>query len=103
MSVASLPFSGAPQGPKSRSIRNHEYVTLKVYVSDHRQASNELKVLTHLETIGKSHPGSKLVRTARDAFTLCGETGIHQCLIHEPLAFTLSDLRELCGGKLPED
>lgn len=29
--------------------------------------------------------------------------GYHRCLIHDPLSLTLSDIRKLCGGKLPEE
>ncbi|KAF2189938.1 kinase-like protein [Zopfia rhizophila CBS 207.26] len=84
-----------------RDLKEREYVTLKIYISEHRQARNELNVFTHIRAIKTSHPGLKLIRTLRDAFELPGKLGAHQCLTHKPLGLTLSDLRKQCGGKLP--
>ncbi|KFZ09042.1 hypothetical protein V502_08986 [Pseudogymnoascus sp. VKM F-4520 (FW-2644)] len=82
-------------------IRGHEYVTLKVFVSGHRQAENEEKVYHHLSTIKTDHPGAKGIRSLRDSFQLPGKRGLHECLIHDALGLTLADIREMSeGGKV---
>ena len=84
-----------------RDLREERYVTLKVFVHDHRQAANEHKVLAHIKSIETNHAGELFVRTALDAFEVSGSHGIHQCLVHEPLALPLSEIRVMCEGKLP--
>jgi len=66
-------------------LREHEYVTLKVFVSGNPQAENEEKVFEYLKTIKSGHAGAKLIRTLRDSFELPGEKGPHACLVHEAL------------------
>ncbi|RFU34991.1 hypothetical protein B7463_g1352, partial [Scytalidium lignicola] len=61
-----------------RDLTGHAYVTLKVFVSNHSQASNEKR------------------------FQLPGKLGPHECLIHDPLGLTLADIREMYeGSKVP--
>lgn len=79
-------------------IRGHEYVTLKVFVSGHRQAENEEKVYHHLRTIKTGHPSVKGIRALRDSFQLPGKRGLHECLIHDPLGHTLGEIREMSDG-----
>lgn len=74
---------------------------MKVYETGHWQALNENKILHHLQAIESSHPGSKLVRLALDTFEVPGKEGPHVCIIHEPLSLSLTDIREMAGGKLP--
>ena len=74
-------------------LREHEYVTLKVFVSGSPQAKNEEKVFKHLKTIKSTHAGSRLIRMLRDSFELPGEKGPHACLVHEALGLTLKQLR----------
>jgi serine/threonine-protein kinase SRPK3 len=82
-------------------IRDHEYVSLKVFVSKHRQAENEEKVYKHLRSVKTSHLGAKGIRALRDQFQLPGKYGPHECLVHEPLGLTLKDIREMSdGGKV---
>jgi len=82
-------------------LREHDYVTLKVFVSGNPQARNEEKVFEHLKTIKSDHAGAKFVRTLRDSFELPGEKGPHVCLVHNALGMTLKQLRVLSdGGKL---
>lgn len=80
----------------------HEYVTLKVYMTGHRQALNEAKVLERLDFAKSSHAGAVLVRRMREAFEIPGEVGPHTCLVHNPLSITLSDIRAMAGGQIPE-
>ncbi|KAL5347497.1 hypothetical protein ACLOAV_007809 [Pseudogymnoascus australis] len=85
-------------------VLGHEYVTLKVFVSDHRQAENEEKVYHHLSTIKTNHPGVKGIRSLRDSFQLPGKRGPHECLIHDALGLTLGEIREMSdGGKVSVD
>jgi serine/threonine-protein kinase SRPK3 len=85
------------------TLRNYRYVALKIYETGHRQALNEVKVLEHLKKIKSSHPGMKLVRLALDSFEVQGRKGSHIVLIQEPLGLSLGDIRQIAGGKLPDD
>lgn len=82
-------------------FRNHEYVTLKAYVSAHRQARNEFNVMNHISHWSKKISGPILVRTMRETFQVLGKKGPHQCLIHDPLGLTASQIQEGFGGKIP--
>ncbi|OBT86023.1 hypothetical protein VE02_05536 [Pseudogymnoascus sp. 03VT05] len=82
----------------------HEYVTLKVFISDHRQAESEEKVYRHLKIIKTDHPGVTGIRSLRDSFQLPGKRGPHECLIHDALGVTLGEIREMSdGGKVSID
>lgn len=86
------------------TLRDHEYVTLKVFVSKHRQAQNEEKVYQHLRGVQTCHQGAEGIRFLKDHFQLPGKYGPHECLIHEPLGPTLKDIREMSKGeKVSED
>jgi hypothetical protein len=52
-------------------------VALKVCMTGHRQALNEVKVLKHLDSMQSDHPGSRLVRKMLDAFEIEGTLGPH--------------------------
>ena len=80
-------------------LREHEYVTLKVFVSGNPQAKNEEKFSGHLKTIKPDHAGGKFIRTLRDSFELLGEKGSHVCLVNDALGVTLKQLRELSDGE----
>lgn len=83
--------------------RGHKHVTLKVCERNSTQAAREVAVYKHLNTIKTSHAGRSLVRKLLDAFEIDGSDGSHQCLVHQPLGMSLSDLRVICPGrKLPE-
>lgn len=78
-------------------------MVLKVYETGHRQASNEYRVLQHIESVKSSHPGAKLVRHALAEFELQGQVGPHKCLIYQPLGLTLGNIRHIAGGQIPGD
>ncbi|AEO68653.1 uncharacterized protein THITE_2118248 [Thermothielavioides terrestris NRRL 8126] len=84
-----------------RDLREHKYVTVKVYVTGHRQARTEYKVLQHIGSVSSDHPGRKLVRLALDSFELPGNKGPHVCIVHEPLGLSLAELRDMFGGQIP--
>ena len=83
--------------------QDEKHVTLKVFVDDHRQARKEFEVLAHIQSVRSNHRGKAHIRTALDTFEIQGKRGTHRCLVHEPLALPLSDVREMCDGKLPLD
>ena len=84
-----------------RDLRASRYVTLKVYVTGHRQARNEHRVLEHIKSIATAHGGRDLLRLDLDRFTVEGKGGTHQCLVHKPLAKSLYEIRRLCDGPMP--
>ncbi|OLN81064.1 Serine/threonine-protein kinase SRPK [Colletotrichum chlorophyti] len=98
-----LGFGSASTAWLCRDLREHSYVTLKVYEAGHRQALNEARVLRHLESLSSDHPGEKLVRSIRDSFEVDGKTGPHVCLVLGTLGLSLADIREMAGGKVPEN
>ncbi|KAK1673543.1 kinase-like domain-containing protein [Colletotrichum godetiae] len=98
-----LGFGSASTVWLCRDLEKHCYATLKVYETGHRQARNEEVVLRHLERLESEHPGQKLLRSIKDSFELQGKIGPHVCLVFETLGLSLADIRELAGGKLPEN
>ncbi|CAK4033065.1 Serine threonine- kinase SRPK [Lecanosticta acicola] len=83
--------------------RDMEYVALKVYMTGHRQARNEVKVMQHLNSLSSDHPGSGLVRKMLDTFEIQGEVGRHVCLVQEPLSVSLREVRNIAGGQVPSE
>lgn len=66
-------------------------------------ARRELAAYSHLGTVTTKNPGALLVRELLDSFKAIGPAGEHQCLVHEPLGFSMETLRQLSPGrKLPE-
>lgn len=64
-----------------------------------QQAKNEIAVLKYLKSAPvQQHPGKRFVRTVLDSFEVSGSTGLHTCLVYEPLGMTFTELRNL----LPE-
>ncbi|KAL2256675.1 hypothetical protein VTK26DRAFT_1319 [Humicola hyalothermophila] len=87
-----------------RDLREHKYVTVKIYETGHRQSLNESKVLEHLAAAvaeHPKHPGRRFIRLALDSFELRGKNGPHVCIVHEPLGLSLADIRLSLGGALP--
>ena len=75
--------------------RKHQYIALKVYVTGHRQALNEKKVLDHIAKVREGQVNSRFIRALLDHFEILGKKGPHHCLVHEPLVMTLKTLRSL--------
>ncbi len=44
-----------------------------------------------------------MVRLALDEFELPGKRGSHVCLIYQPLGLSLKDIRNIAGGRIPEN
>ncbi|KFY64875.1 hypothetical protein V496_02950 [Pseudogymnoascus sp. VKM F-4515 (FW-2607)] len=102
--LGKLGFGSVSTAWLCRDLIGHEYVTLKAFVSDHRQAENEEKVYHHLSTIKTNHPGIKGIRSLRDSFQLPGKCGPHEFLIHDALGLTLGEIRDMSdGGKVSVD
>lgn len=63
-----------------------------------------MRVLEHLSRIKTHHPGSSLVRKMIEKFELTGPSGIHQCIVFEPLLTSLLHFQAtLDPTSLPED
>ncbi|KAK6211166.1 hypothetical protein QIS74_10430 [Colletotrichum tabaci] len=98
-----LGFGSASTVWLCRDLNSHSYVTLKVYETGHRQALNEERVLDHLWRVSSDHPGRSLLRSIKASFEVSGPAGPHVCLVFETLGLSLADIRELAGGKVPEN
>lgn len=82
--------------------RDYRYTALKVYIN-HSSANREVDILAHLSTIKSDHPGQHLVRQLQDSFSIEGPTGIHACIVHEPLLINLLEFQYmLCGSTMTE-
>ncbi|KAI8211807.1 Serine/threonine-protein kinase SRPK [Colletotrichum sp. SAR 10_86] len=96
-----LGFGSASTSWLCRDLREHVYVTLKVFAVGNSQAATEEKVLRHLESVKSDHPGAKLVRLLKNTFKIAGQNGSHMCLVLETLGISLADIREMAGGRVP--
>ncbi|KAK1855590.1 protein kinase [Colletotrichum chrysophilum] len=96
-----LGFGSASTSWLCRDLREHVYVTLKVFAVGNSQAATEEKVLRHLESVKSDHPGAKLVRLLKNTFKIAGQNGSHLCLVLETLGISLADIREMAGGRVP--
>ncbi|GIK00082.1 hypothetical protein Aspvir_004097 [Aspergillus viridinutans] len=84
-------------------LGQHRYIALKIYISSSK-ANQEVRVLEHLSRIKTDHPGSSLVRKMIEKFELTGPSGIHQCIVYEPLLTSLLHFQAtLDPTSLPED
>jgi serine/threonine-protein kinase SRPK3 len=52
-------------------------------------------VYRHIKSIPTSHPGIKGIRRLRATFQVPGKEGPHECLVHDPLAITLGDIKAM--------
>ncbi|KAL4891318.1 kinase-like domain-containing protein [Aspergillus ambiguus] len=86
-----------------RDLRQHRYIALKIFISSSRE-NREVRVLEHLSKIKSDHPGSGLVRKMIEKFEVTGPSGIHQCIVYEPLLTSLLHFQATLDPKsLPED
>ncbi|KAF2018044.1 kinase-like protein [Aaosphaeria arxii CBS 175.79] len=65
-------------------IRNHGYVTLKVFAKDEKD-SNEFDIYNALSIGSHRHPGYPYVRKALETITISRAGRDHQCLVQTPL------------------
>lgn len=88
-------------------IRTDAYVSVKVCTqedSDSTAIRNELKILRHLASSPKEHPGSKYARLADDFFQLKGAAGFHECIVSRPQGPSLWTLQRMFPeGKVPKE
>ncbi|KAK4615771.1 Serine/threonine-protein kinase SRPK [Fulvia fulva] len=101
--LAKLGYGSVSTAWLCKDMREDKYVTLKVYMTGHRQALNEAKVMNHLNSTPSDHPGAKLVRTMLDTFEIEGEHGKHVCMVYQPLSLSLRDIRTIAGGQVPAE
>lgn len=61
-------------------------------------------MLRHIAATQMKHSGAFFIRTMQDSFEIEGPTGVHQCLVQEPLLASLYDLQNTLNPKsLTED
>jgi serine/threonine-protein kinase SRPK3 len=81
----------------------HNYVALKICISS-QKPNREVDVLRHIAATKTKHAGALFVRTMHASFEFEGPTGVHQCLVQEPLLASLYDLQNTLNPKsLTED
>jgi serine/threonine protein kinase len=73
--------------------RNHDFVTLKIFVRDHGETCrDEYQTYEAIDKANPSHPGHRHVRTALEMFTIDRPGGGHQCLVQRPMWDSWKDL-----------
>lgn len=87
-----------------RDLRQHVYVTLKVFERNSTEGQRETNTYHHLNSLNISdHVGATLIRKALDSFQISTAEGSFQCLVHPPLGISLYDFRNHLKAKvLPE-
>ncbi|KAK3048122.1 hypothetical protein LTR09_010461 [Extremus antarcticus] len=68
----------------ARDMQTHNHVALKIFARDHDN-NDEFNMYQYLSTCPKAHPGSQLIRTALDTFTISANGGRHRCIVQKPL------------------
>ncbi|PKY09072.1 kinase-like protein [Aspergillus campestris IBT 28561] len=93
-----------------RDLQHHQYVALKIYTgssnrnSSSPRANQEVRVLEHLAKMKTNHPGSSCVHNMKGKFELIGSSGVHQCIVFEPLVTSLLHFQATLDPKsLTED
>ncbi|RDL37342.1 uncharacterized protein BP5553_04775 [Venustampulla echinocandica] len=80
-----------------------ETSALKICIAS-QKPNREVQVLRHIAATQTKHSGAFFVRTMQASFEIEGPTGVHQCLVQEPLLASLSDLQNtLNPTSLTED
>lgn len=81
------------------SCSENRYVAIKVCESDSVVAQRELAAYHRIETAATEHPGKALLRELLDHFEIPSRgPNPHLCLAHEPLSFSVEDVRCLLPG-----
>jgi serine/threonine protein kinase len=94
-----------------RDLRNHRYVTLKIYASNQPQIAREVAALEHINSVLSAsrpvkHVGVARIRRLLDKFEISRpkSSRTNLCLVFEPLGISLADVRKtLCGGQMRGD
>lgn len=96
--MTSLGFNRAAHSLTLSSYRTGQLLTLKIGTAG--KESPEVSISEYLKDFGSEHPGLQNIRVSLDDFVLESPAGVHQCLVFEPLAFTYTEVRDMCPGKL---
>ena len=107
--VAKLGYGTASTTWLCRDLRNHRYVTLKVYASNSPQNAREVAALEHIRSI-LAKPGlarntmdARSIRILLDEFRISRPwpSRTNLCLVFEPLSVSLADMRKVVyGGRM---
>ncbi|KAL4938853.1 hypothetical protein BDV06DRAFT_231493 [Aspergillus oleicola] len=102
--VGKLGYGGYSTIWLCRDLRQHAYVTLKVFERNSAESQRESKTYHHLNSLSVGdHAGATLIRKALDSFQISTTEGDFQCLVHPPLGISLYDFRNHLRAKvLPE-
>ncbi|KAH7308508.1 protein kinase [Stachybotrys elegans] len=95
--LAKLGFGTSSTVWLCRDLRTNTYVTVKVCVCG-EDASTEVTISRHIQSIDTDHPGKQCIRLILDEFRINGPQGSHQCLVFAPLGLTYTQFRNLFPG-----
>lgn len=107
--ITKIGYGTASTSWLGRDLREHRYVTIKVYAADQQQGERELAALQHINSAlskegAKQHPGSEFIRTLLDSFTIAKKgSNANRCLVFNTLGMSLSELanNNVFGGGVP--
>ncbi|KAF2765397.1 hypothetical protein EJ03DRAFT_391544 [Teratosphaeria nubilosa] len=83
-------------------IGQSEYVALKVFINNSKY-HRELPVYEEINNLSSTsmQEGQIYIRKMYDSFELPGPNGrTHICLVHQPLGTSISELKDLCEGRV---
>ncbi|KAK4233681.1 Serine/threonine-protein kinase [Achaetomium macrosporum] len=99
--VAKLGYGSASTTWLCRDLKNHRYVTLKIYASNQPQIAREVAALEHINSVLNAsrpvkHVGAARIRTLLDKFEISRpkSSRTNLCLVFEPLGISLGDFRK---------
>ncbi|KAJ6114575.1 CMGC/SRPK protein kinase [Penicillium sp. IBT 16267x] len=81
-------------------------VALKIYARDDanektNHVQNEIRAINTFTQVLSQHPGRQYLRDAISSYKVTGPTGVHTCIVQEPMWQTIEDLWGLYDGILP--
>jgi serine/threonine protein kinase len=107
--ITKLGYGSASTTWLCRDLRNHRYVTLKIYASGQAQPAREVAALKHINSVlatfpPNKHLGARSIRTLIDQFEISPpmSSRTNLCLVFEPLSISVADVRKLVyNGRMP--
>ncbi|KAJ6441542.1 hypothetical protein O9K51_05093 [Purpureocillium lavendulum] len=77
----------------ARDVENNRYVALKILVSKIVESTTELQILRHISEVAPTE-GARHITRLLDEFEHRGPSGVHKCLVFEPMGPSVNTMVE---------
>lgn len=88
----------------ARDQKTEKYVAVKITIADcnptNSQERNILHRLGSAELKAKTHPGSAIIPSITDEFTISGPNGVHQCFVTSVGMMNLAEAKDASSFRL---